>query len=711
MEDGFDFAGGFVHHREIVAVDFHGDIGADAGDEFVETHLDGLRELVVVAGDFLRGGFHGGDEVGFGAERIGPLRARFQHDVGVGDARGHGVGGHFGRAHFGDDAVHLGELFQAVLEFALHGDGLGEAGAGDAEGVHGDVALVEAGDEFGAEARGGEPGEADEHDGGERDGGTDRHDEAERRAVEGFRAADGEVILFGDFAGDENRDGGGDEGDGEEHRAEEGGDDGEGHRVKHFSLDAGEGEDGHVDDGDDEFAEERGGADLLGGVEDEGEALLFGEQAAETVLFLAETAEAVFDDNDGTVHDEAEVERTEAHEITGDFIGHHAGDREKHGKRDDGSGDECGAEISEEEKEDHDHEHRALDEVVADGGDGAVHERGAVVNGGGDNAGREAAVNVDEFFSDAGGDLAGVFADEHEDGAEDDLAAVFGGGAGAEFLAEEDLGDIAHADGLAAALGDDEGADFSEGGDLAGDADEVLFAGALDVAGADICVVAGERLHDVAEREAVGDEAVGVRGDVKLFHEAADGVDLGDALEITELRAHDPVLELAEIGGGVGGAVGFAGGGGFRLDGEHENLAEAGGEGAHRGIEAGRELCTQRLETLGDELAGEVNVRAVFEDDGDLGETVAGEGARVVEFGQAGHRGLDGEGHALFGFERRVAGGLGVDLDLDVGDVGDGVDGQALKVDYAERGDAEGGEQHQPTVADGELEKIFEHGE
>ena len=167
LEDGFDFAGGFVHHREIVAVDFHGDIGADAGDEFVETHLDGLRELVVVAGDFLRGGFHGGDEVGFGAERIGPLRARFQHDVGVGDARGHGVGGHFGRAHLGDDAVHLGELFQAVLEFALHGDGLGEAGAGDAEGVHGDVALVEAGDEFGAEASGGEPGEADEHDGGE----------------------------------------------------------------------------------------------------------------------------------------------------------------------------------------------------------------------------------------------------------------------------------------------------------------------------------------------------------------------------------------------------------------------------------------------------------------------------------------------------------------------------------------------------------------
>ena len=122
-------------------------------------------------------------------------------------------------------------------------------------------------------------------------------------------------------------------------------------------------------------------------------------------------------------------------------------------------------------KKDHDDEHRPLDEIAAHGGDGAVHEVGAVVNGGGNYAGRQAAVYVDEFLGDASGDLAGVFADEHEDGAEDNLAAVLGSGAGAKFLAEDNLGDIAHADGLAAALGDDKGAYFSEVGDLAGDAD------------------------------------------------------------------------------------------------------------------------------------------------------------------------------------------------------------------------------------------------
>ena len=40
------------------------------------------------------------------------------------------------------------------------------------------------------------------------------------------------------------------------------------------------------------------------------------------------------------------------------------------------------------------------------------------------------------------------------------------------------------------------------------------------------------------------------------------------------MRADDPVLEFAEIGGGVGGAVGFLRSR-LRLDGEHEDFAEA----------------------------------------------------------------------------------------------------------------------------------------
>ena len=64
----------------------------------------------------------------------------------------------------------------------------------------------------------------------------------------------------------------------------------------------------------------------------------------------------------------------------------------------------------------------------------------------------------------------------------------------------------------------------------------------------------------------------------------------------------------------------------------------------------------------------------------------------------------------MLGLKGGIAGRLGVDLNLDVGDVRDGINWEALKIKYAERGQAKGGEQHEPTVADGELEKFFEHG-
>ena len=148
---------------------------------------------------------------------------------------------------------------------------------------------------------------------------------------------------------------------------------------------------------------------------------------------------------------------------------------------------------------------------------------------------------------------------------------------------------------------------------------------------------------------------------------------------------------------------------GFGVDGAHEDLAEAGGDRPHRGLDAGRQLLARLLEALVDELAGEVDVRAVLEDDRDLRQAVARERARVVESRQAGHRGLDREGDALLDFERRVAGRLGVDLHLDVGDVRHGVDRQALVVVDAERGHAEHGGEHQPALVDGEPKNAVEH--
>src|SRR5260370_41130398 len=78
--------------------------------------------------------------------------------------------------------------------------------------------------------------------------------------------------------------------------------------------------------------------------------------------------------------------------------------------------------------------------------------------------------------------------------------------------------------------------------------------------------------------------------------------------------------------------------------------------------------------------------------------------------GQAGHHRLYGIGDALLGLQRRVAAGLGVDLHLDIGDVGHGVDGQALVVVDAKARHGQHGQQDQPALLYGESDDAFKHG-
>ena len=119
--------------------------------------------------------------------------------------------------------------------------------------------------------------------------------------------------------------------------------------------------------------------------------------------------------------------------------------------------------------------------------------------------------------------------------------------------------------------------------------------------------------------------------------------------------------------------------------------------------------CSRLLQALVDELAREVDVGAVLEDDRHLGEPVARERARVLEARQPAHRGLDRERDALLDFERRVARRRGVDLHLDVGDVGHRVDRQAREIQCAESGHGEDADHHQPALTDREGEDAVNH--
>ncbi len=478
--------------------------------------------------------------------------------------------------------------------------------------------------------------------------------------------------------------------------------------MEHLSLDARQGEDRQVNRRDDQYAEQAGLHHLRRRAGCDLEALVPRQDPPESMLRLAEATQAVLDDDHRPVNDQAEVERSQAHEVGRDPILHHAGNGHQHGERDDRRGDQCGAQVAEQRKQHHDHQQRAFDQVRADRGDGAIDECGAVVDRRRDHSLRKARIDLLQSGRGATRNRAAVLADQHEHRAKHDLAAVLGRRAGAQLASLHDLCHLAQPDRHAVAMGDHDVAKLLGCTDLARHANQVLFATAFDVARPDVGVAACNGLHQVAQPDAVRGQSRGIRRDMDLSNVAADGVDLGDTLQVTQLRAHHPVLQRAQTSRRPGLPIradrarqGF-----HRV---HEDLAEAGGHRSEDWLALGRQLALGLLQAFRDLLPGEVDVGPVLEDDRHLGKPVARDRACVVESGQSGQRGLDRESQSLLGFQRRVARRLGVDLHLDVGDVGRRVDRQARVVPDAESGECQSEHQHQPALCDGESNDSFEH--
>ena len=232
----------------------------------------------------------------------------------------------------------------------------------------------------------------------------------------------------------------------------------------------------------------------------------------------------------------------------------------------------------------------------------------------GDDAIRQGAIDFLKALGHALGDHAAVFTRQHEHRSEHHLLAIRSGGTGAEFLAEIHFGDLSKRDRKIVAGGDDDATDGFKILKLAGGADEILFAIALNESGPDIGVILFEGLHDFVNTEIVGQHELGIGSHMELFLIAADCVDFHDTGDVAQLWFDHPVLDGAKVGGRDGRAIGIFRPG-LRLHGEHEDLTQAGGDGAHRRIDFGRQLAFDLLQSLGHELACEELVRAILEDD------------------------------------------------------------------------------------------------
>jgi len=81
---------------------------------------------------------------------------------------------------------------------------------------------------------------------------------------------------------------------------------------------------------------------------------------------------------------------------------------------------------------------------------------------------------------------------------------------------------------------------------------QILFAVPLDVTGADVGIVAHQRVHHIAKTQSITNETLWSRRDVVLLFVATDRIDFDYARDIAQLRFDDPFLNRAQIRAGVG---------------------------------------------------------------------------------------------------------------------------------------------------------------
>ena len=314
--------------------------------------------------------------------RIGPVLARLEHHIDIRAVGRHGIDRNLRRAGAGEDFLDLRHLFQPLLHRRLQCDSLRQAHAHSPDGLDRDVPFVQIGDELATQPCG-EPttGQHQHHGSGEEDD-TGLEREAQQRLVATARGREDDVVLLLDRPTEQQGHARRHEGDGEEQRGGERHHHGLRHRVEHLSLHTFQRKDRQIHRRDDEHAEQAGANHFRRGVIDRIHALAEAERALLRTL-LREPAQAVLDDDDRAIHDETEVQRAQTHQVCGNPRLHHAGDGHQHGERNHQRGEQCRAQVAQQQEQDHHHQQRTFDEVLLDGGDGLIHQHGAVVSGDG----------------------------------------------------------------------------------------------------------------------------------------------------------------------------------------------------------------------------------------------------------------------------------------------------------------------------------------
>ena len=330
------------------------------------------------------------------------------------------------------------------------------------------------------------------------------------------------------------------------------------------------------------------------------------------VLGLRQAQDAVLDDDQRAIDDEPEVERPKAHEIAADLLLDHAGEGGEQRQRNDECGQQRRTQIAEKHEQHDDHEQRTFEEILLHRRDRLVDEYRAVVDRIGFDPGWQSLVDLRQR-SATRSDTVRLFSPMSINAVPSTVSSPSSVAAPVRSsLPIPTCGNIADGHRHIVTSGDHGAAQRVGISDLPRHAHELLLAVGLDVAGADIQVVRFEGLHQIAQRHAKREEARRIGRHLILLGVAADAVDLGNTWHLTQLRTDDPVLNAAQIGRSIGGAVRLSRTG-LGDDAVEVDLAEAGGHRPHRRGHAGGQLTLHFLQALIHELTREIDVGAVAE--------------------------------------------------------------------------------------------------
>ncbi len=415
---------------------------------------------------------------------------------------------------------------------------------------------------------------------------------------------------------------------------------------------------------------------------------------------LRQATDSVLDHDHPAIHDQAEVNRAERKQVGGDAEVLHPDHGEQHGERNGAGDDQRAAHVAEQQEQHGDDQDAAFQQVALNRTDGLFNQFGAVIDGRESHVGGQGSAHLAHLLVHGKRHGAGVRAFEHHRDAQDGFFAVVRGRALAQSAALGDGGDIPQEDRGAVFGGNNDALDIALVADDPDTPHQQALCSLDDVAAARVRVVALDRFNDFTQGHTPRQQPLRVDLYLVLLLEPALAVYLSDSWHGAKLRLDQEVLERTQFGRaallGVQGVL--------------VNLAQPRRNRGHFGrADTFGQAFPRSRELLAHELAREVQVHIVGEDDRHLGQPVLRKGAHLGYIGQPSQCYFDGKGNQLFHFGRREARNRRVDLDLIIGHVRQGVDGQALESDQPPEHKEDRPDQDEKALPHAKFKDAFDH--